>query len=522
MAEKSENNTFLEALRVILRYRWLFMVSAVVGMVLILLASLAVPLRYTATAVFESHTDAAVEGTGPSKNETFRVHKMTLRQELASVKAVARALDEMGMHFDNNDDRLATARNFSNRIKIRWRVRADRVNLIEVEFTHSNPKIAESLPNILVRNYIKFVSDRIVKRLEGSRAFLVKQVEKWNKKVAELKKEDIEYSTRYGMALGDGPKMLRERIGQIEIEIESLRRQKNIAVQRVEYLKKIAISSRITSLNAKLRKLRDQLEKALTIEHMTLNHPKVLALRQSINQVTYQIEQIRSGKSNEGADTESLTSGGIMFQLASTEAQVQTLGEEIERLETQLKSYKSVIARAGPVLYKYSQIQESLQYAQHQAIIWQQKLSDIETALEGEKAKRRTQLKEVQLARSTDRPLSPRLWTVLIFALAGGLAFGYVFAFGVDSLDHTIRSPEQMTEEFQLPVAGMIDQIIPESQKTLQKIKHRTFTMVVSMILLASLMLSLGIVVLRLKYPAKYDRIVSVVSTEKTLGSTEG
>ncbi len=523
MSEKTENNnTFLEALKVILRYRWLFLVSACVGAIMILLVSLAIPLRYTAKAVFESHTDAAVEGTGPSKNETFRVHKMTLRQELAGPKAVMKAFDELGLRFKNKDDKLALARQFSNRIKIRWRVRADRVNLIEVEFTDSNPRLAEAIPNILVKNYIKFISHRIVSRLEESKAFLLEQVAKWNKKVAELKKKDIEYSTRYGMALGDGPKMLRERIEQIEIEIDALKRQKNIVAQRAEYLKRVALASRITSLNNKLRKLRDQLERALTVEHMTRNHPKVLALRKRIERVVYQIEQIRSGKSSEGADSDSMTSSGIMYQLASAEAQVQTITEEIEKLENQLKGYKSVISRAGPVLYRYSQIKEELQYAQHQAVIWQKKLADIETALEGERAKLRTQLKTVQLAKSTDRPLSPRLWTVLIFALAGGFAFGYVFTFGVDSMDNTIRSPEQIAEEFGLPVAGMIEEIVPESQKTLANIKRRTIGFVVGVVLIGMLLLSSGIVVLRLKYPQRYAKVVSLVGVSQQSGNTEG
>ncbi len=523
MSEKIEsNNTFLEALKVIMRYRWLFLVAASVGAISILLVSLAVPLKYTATAVFESHTDAAVEGTGPSKNETFRVHKMTLRQELAGPQAVMKAFDELGLKFKNEDDKLGLARQVSNRIKIRWRVKADRVNLVEVEFSDSNRRLAEAIPNILVRNYIKFVSDRIVRRLEGSRDFLVKQVSKWNKKVAELKKKDIEYSTRYGMALGDGPKMLRERIEQMEIEIDALKRQKNIVAQRAEYLRRISVSSRITTLNGKLRKLRDELERALTVGHMTINHPKVLALRKRIEKVVYQIEQIKSGKSNEGADTESLTSSGIMYQLASAEAEEKTIEEEIEKLEHQLEGYRNVISKAGPVLYSYSQIQEELAYAQHQAVIWQKKLADIETALEGEKAKRRTQLKEVQLARSTDRPISPRLWTVLIFALAGGFAFGYVFTFGVDSMDNTIRSPEEIVEEFGLPVAGVIDEIIPDSQKTLSKVKRNTFGLIVGLILVTGLLLSSGIVVLRLKYPQRYEKVISLVSSEHQTISTEG
>ncbi len=516
--KKQKEDSFIDVVRLIIRRRWIFFIGSVGFAILALLVSLLLPVKYTATATFESRTDTVVEYSGETKNQTFRVAKMTLRQELAGVNALKKAIDELGIPYSSEEEKDAKARLFSNLIKIYWRVNTDNVDLIQVEFSHSDPAIAEGIPNVLVRNYIKRISQKIVDQLQRSKEFVVKQVRASDEKIAKLKKKEIEIISRYGLDVSDKPGQVRDEIIRINTEIESLKRQQKIAQSKIERLKKLLRMTRLRELYNEKTLVENKIATLLSEYCMSEHHPQVISLKIRLRQIEQKINRTKVASDPENLDFDEKVDA-ILTDIATAKSEIATLDGEIHRLEIRRNKYEELLSNLGPILYQYSHLESQLREELLQNNRWRNKLTALESAIKAEEVKCRTQLSTIQPAKSPYRPVSPRLWTVLFFAVAGGITFGYVLTFGIENADHTIHSPEEAAKTFDLPVVGVVDEILTPTQKTLRKVRQKTVSLVVISLLLGGFFASVGSVTLRLKYPNKYHKLVSIF---KGTGSNTG
>lgn len=507
---------FMDVIRLIVRRRWIFFVSSIVIMIVVLLGSLFVPLKYTAVATFESRTDPIVEFSSDTKEQTFRVAKMTLREELAGVSAVKEAIDELKLPYESEEEKDAIARLFSNRIRIYWRVNTDNVDLVQVEFSHSDPAVAQALPNILVRNYIKRVSQRILDQLYKSREFVVSQVKVSDEKIAELKRKEIEIVSKYGLDIGDKPSYIRDQIIRVNTEIENLRRQKSIAEAKVLRLQRLLRTAHIRDLEEKRNSIENELSILLNEYCMSEHHPKVIALKIRLKEIDEKIKEAREIENPEDLRLDERISA-ILSDIAIAKSEVATIDAEIQRLIIKQQKYEELLSNLTPILSSYSYLESQLKEELQINNRWRSKLAALNSAIEAEEEKYRTQLSTVQPAKSPYRPVSPRLWTILFFAVAGGLTFGYVISFAAENVDHTIRSPEELASALGSPVLGVIDEILTTKESVLRGVRRKTIATIVVALLLCGLLLSAAVVTLRIKYPAKYQKIVSIVDNQKTV-----
>jgi glutamate racemase len=78
-------------------------------------------------------------------------------------------------------------------------------------------------------------------------------------------------------------------------------------------------------------------------------------------------------------------------------------------------------------------------------------------------------------------------------ALGGGLAFGYTLAFIGNSMDHTLRSPEEAVKGFQdlnIPVVGVVSKIMTSAEKLNKNIRTGVLTLLIVLATIVSLGLS--------------------------------
>lgn len=453
----------------ILAHLRIFLVGIALFMAATMVAARYLPVKYSATALFERRGDSAVDLiTSNNRNESFQTMRLTLQQELADPRVVEEVLVDLGVARAEPDgqgspEAQAEQRELVGRIlkniKIEWKVRSDQLDLIAVTMTSPDPRLAEAIPNALVNRYITFASGKILERLKASREFLRKQVEICSRRQTELMKKKIEFESKYDELALTGTANINGRVQELYSDLETFRRQHNLSVQKVQQTKSLIRMARLKALRDRREQLNDEVDACLSLHQMTEAHPKVQALRARIAQIE---ARIRNGEKDDlvmGGPEKDVIDPNLMLQLAAAEADVQANKNETERIQKRLATYKALMSGSVPLREEYLNICKPLEQQEAETKRWQQRLTEVEMTIAAEDANRRTQLRKVQLAQRPTAPIFPPAWAVIVGAVGGGLLFGYGLVLLANGMDHSLHQPEEATRLFNLPVLGVVSTI---------------------------------------------------------------
>ncbi len=538
MAEIATKKTPRDLLRVVFRRRWLFLIGAALFAIGTLIAAHTLRREYTAVTKFERRSDVAAPQTVQGNPEDFQTIKLTLEHELIGFNAVARVVDELpeltrGLPRDASGRlteagqraRLGTIRGLQASMQVRWEVRSRNVDLVSLSVTHSDPKLAQEIPDALVKNYMEAVSEHIKARLNDSRKFLDKKVQGCERRVKEVTESKIKFESDHAGGLVHDPGLLQERIRNRQSVKDTLRRQKRAAEQRLRQL--ALLRYRATTLptsqpveivrgpNPELKRLTDDLRATQenlrsAMMRMTEKHPTIKVLRQRIVDLEQRIKDTPPEVVMERVfRTDDLTpqafEAQIEVQMADAKVELETLNEEFERVSSLLDGDEALMKDFAKVRQAYLEITSALGRETEELHRWRQKLMDVSMSLEAEVAKRGTHLDAKEAAQKQFRPSSPNLLMIIAFAVAGGLAFGGGLVFLTNMLDRTITTAEDAAKYFDVPVHGVIGEIVTRKDQALRTMKRWLLGPAISMVLIVSIAVSMFSIVLRVRYPDKYE-----------------
>ena len=431
-----------------------FLVSAALFAIVALVGAQYMPLKYTGTAVFHRHTDPAAEERAGS----FETIKLTLEHELGGREAVKRAAEELrltrglkqgadgSLTPDGQKAFQELVQKLMENIRIQWPVKTDQVDLISVSFTHDTPDLAQSMPDTLVRNYIDQVSGEMVSRLDKSHKFLQERVGEVDTRLGLAVKRRVEFETQHAGKLPRDPGVFDREMREISADIDTVRRQQEVAVQQRERLKEIAEAAKanpdapsqvVKGLNPKLGELKKDLSKyerilddQFVLKGMTERDPIIQRLRKRIGEIKKEIEEtpeeavLQTVFSKNSSAAEELA-----VALAGVQSQVDLATRELDRLQKRHREIQTLLADYAPTRQQYLDIIRKCDELEGEKANWQIRLTEVRMALSAEAARQRTHLETVQLAERQFLPESPKLSHVLGFALIGGLAFGGLLVF---------------------------------------------------------------------------------------------
>jgi hypothetical protein len=258
----------------------------------------------------------------------------------------------------------------------------------------------------------------------------------------------------------------------------------------------------LADLKNQLQQAKEELDIALTVTKMTEKHPHVQVLRARVAQLE---GRIKEEPETAVVRTVNLPSEGDL-RLAEMQAQAEwdMANREIARLESRLKSYESLWAGFGPIRQEYLEFIQQRGDLAKEAAMWQQKLMEVEAALQAQISESGTRLAAVQNPQKQFRPSSPTMGKVMAFAILGGLAFGAGLVFLASVMDRAIAATEDAAGHFDIPVFGVIGEIVTQRELVIQRLKKAIVIPVVTLVALAALGLSSFSIYLRLEEPASY------------------
>jgi len=522
-----------------------FLAHAAVFAIMALLGAQYIPLKYTGTTVFHRYSDPAAEERAGS----FETIKRTLEHDLGGRNAVKRAAEELGLaqEFKRDTDGSLTpdgqkafqelVQKLMENIQIQWLVKHEQADLISVSFTHDDPDLAQSMPNTLVRNYIAHVYDEMVSGLDKSHKFLQERADEVDTRLASAVKRRVEFETQHAGKLPNDPGVFDQEMRAINADIDTVRRQQEVAVQQRDRLKKIAEAAEanpdppsqvVRGPNPKLGELKKDLRKYETIlddqfvlKGMTERDPIIQRLRKRIAEIKKEIEETPAeavlqtvfGKDSPAAQQ-------LEVALAGVQSQVKLATRELDRLQKRHREIQTLLAGYAPTRQQYLDIIRKCDELEGEKANWQIRLTAVRMALLAEVAKRRTHLETVQLAERQSLPESPKLSHVLGLALIGGLVYGGLLVFVHNVVNRSIAGTfvwlARILDPSALPPLALAAahseapaddaEVETRSSRTWQTVRRFVLQPVIALILVVVLAAAILNITLWLHYPDQYEQ----------------
>jgi capsular exopolysaccharide synthesis family protein len=315
--------------------------------------------------------------------------------------------------------------------------------LVDMWFTSADPEFATLAANTYAEEYVAENLRAKVESLERSAQWLSGEVARQEKKMLEAELAIAQYKEKQDAgALDSGQNIVAATLTQFN---EALTRARTLRITKETIWKQVqAAGQDVDSLsvvlsNAQVQNLRNQLnilqqEKLQVTERYGEKHPRY---QQVITQVVNAENQLKAEvqKAIQNARTE----------YESALAQERDLQQQLNRS----KAAATDLGRKGVDYSVLVRNVESNRTVYNQLLTQQQQLSVVANS-------RTNNVRLVDRAQVPTSPSSPNHRRDWIYALAVGLALGLAVAFGIDYLDDTVKTPDDVTRRLKLKFLGLV------------------------------------------------------------------
>ncbi len=338
-------------------------------------------------------------------------------------------------------------------------------NIIEIAYQAPSSLLAHDVLQTLVDLYLdKHIS---VYRTAGSYRFFKEQTAQLRSAIEKTEQQIKELKDRYGMAsLSDQKRVLVDRIGTLQQELERTRFAKAASQARVQELKRslatlprTLVVQKVTgsprSVNADLRKriyeLRMKEQELLST--FTENSIQVQEIRRQIKEAEAMLRS--SGERPQVTEGANPAYQRVQINLLDEETKLAALRAKSKALAEQLEETTREVKKLNEVEIRLKELLRELETQKNNYRKYSESLEQtrIDQALEMEKI---SNISVVQPATFPVRPIRPNKRMNLLIGLMLGILGGVALAFLAEHQDHTIKRPEDVDQYLQVPVVGSV------------------------------------------------------------------
>ena len=316
--------------------------------------------------------------------------------------------------------------------------------LVNVSFVSSEPEFAARAVNMVVNEYVAQNLELRQQTTQNSLDWLSTEIARQQQKVEDGEGAMAEYRERNdALSLEDRQNIVVSRLNQLN---EAVTRAKTARVQRetvyqqvqgieptlsAESLPAVLQSAYIQSVKSRLADL--QREKATLAQRYGDKYPDIIKVNASIADVAQQLE-MEVARAVEGVRND--------YRSAVAEERILTSALEDQKQAAMELNRKNV---GYTVLQREAgsnrQLYETLLQRQKEMEVVSNSLAN--------------NVRVIERARVPAAPFSPNPFRALTLALFAGLALSIGLALGIDRLDDTIKTPEDV-KRMRLPLLGVV------------------------------------------------------------------
>ena len=513
MTQTNDLTVYLNYLKAIHHHRYVFIIVALLTMTLVTAFSYTLPKKYQAdsTVFIETNViNSLVRGIAVTPDMQSRIR--VLRYSLLSRDMLTKTLTEMDSDIFTKSE--AEQQAFIGKLTERVNIRIRGQELFTVSLVDKDPAFAQGFVNTLVSQYVEENISSKRDETYGANRFLQEQIDLFKKKLDEAENAIIEFRQQQGVyfSLDDNAvlgqiRQFKEQIEQIQLDLDTMRARKMRLQSQLKGLNPtVDIFSGATGSNG-LMALERQL--ATMLLKYTENYPEVIRLKVEIETLKKRIAE--KGESNT-TETTSMTSVNPLYQ--QVQQQLFDVESEISALMAQKKSLeKRIVDREESlqdvpenrkIIGVLIQERDSIKGTYDQLL---QRMGQSEVSKQMEISDKASTFRIVDPAVLPKKPISPNMIRMILLAIAAGIGCGLGSVFLIDTLDASVKNPQQL-ENMGVQVLALIPSI--DDGITYDKIRRRDIIIYI----LTTIYFSVFIALLALEY-LKPDYIKQILNLLK-------
>jgi len=526
---RNQAKAIVEAWDILLRYRKHFIVPAFVVMTLVIVASLFLPRRYHAEAIFEQRTDMVlaeiIHRGGP---KTFLDPRQRLTQELTGPPAVDRMIaslkavkqdDGTPMYRDSELTRLKE--DISQKILIKWDFASKEQHRVRVIYVGDHPLLARAAVNTLVENYIQRTGDGMEQRLRESRKFFDDEVTSSRTAIEELENQKLTFEIKHADLLPDNPVNIQMLAGDAAASMTAATQDvQSIKMRLAGLSEKLAATPRqkpsyvkvknpeLIRLEKQLKDARDQLSTYIDVYKMTAKHPDLTDMRQQVASIEYEIQQTAAEIVSERRYEENPQFADIELLVTSAQSDLYAAEQRVKSAKAQVHRYESQSANLFPVRAEYARVTRQVDQAQRQLAFWEENLRRVDMSLTAESGNRGVQLEFIKACEALWKPVSPDMTQVLMAAIMIALMSGTLSVIFAYRMDETFRDGDQLTATVEIPLLGAVSEIITTRQRAIRRARRLVVYPVHGLAMGTVLLVAFSLLFMNLKKPQDFAELM--------------
>jgi polysaccharide chain length determinant protein (PEP-CTERM system associated) len=447
----------------------------VIPFLLTLLAGLTYVL--VAPKIYEAETLILVQPQGVPEDfvhsivpDTVEGRLRTITQQVTSRTNLERIINEYGLYSSRDNGMPIDAKVVLLRQNIKINVshargRDRETNAFTIIFRGKDPRKVMKVTNALASNFIEENLRIRESQALGTSEFLSDELESVRKRLIKREEELKQYRENY---MGGLPEQLKTNLSILE-RLQGHLDQINSSLRDAEN-RRITIQTQIAEQERErgrrqaagqppvqdeggkdISTLKNELASLET--RYTPNHPDVIRLKKAIAQL-------------EAGRAESSTRTGPAGKPPDIPEEDQVLRRQLQEVELEIKGHKAEIKKTQAQISWYEKKVEETPKREQELLSLERDYSNLkelynsilsrkleaEIAVSMEKKQKGEQFRIIDEAIIPLRPVEPDMKKIMLLTLALGLGLGCGLAYLKEIMDTSFKTPEDVEEEFQLPV----------------------------------------------------------------------
>lgn len=439
----------MDYLGVLLRRKWLILVFSAILVGAAALKNHRVHPRYRATATIriEGHQSPLAylpefRGYGDygDPDRTINTHLRMITGYPIVQAAVESVLGPAVKLSDGNqpDPRVLAAQSAITTKPV------EETNLINIEGTHSDPRVAMELVNATAQAYKDYTNQKRDIKIRENVQWLTREIAQLKEKVQSSEKALHQYKKKSKILSLESEKSLhlkelseirsdynRIRVQRVELEAQ-IREIKQVLETKARYIPAFLGEELLHSLNRQL--VSAQLELTRLSKQYGPRHPQIIQIKTQIQSL--QAELNRS----------------LQKAIKSRESKLRVLRTKEKNLQVSMNAYKKKAIRFEGNQIQYALLDLEARSNRQLYDILVEKLKEI-NLMQNLQAEEVT---IVEKAKLPGHPLTSRKELNLLIALLMGLSLGVGGAFFLEYLDMGLKTREEVDRYLKLPTLGII------------------------------------------------------------------
>lgn len=448
----SQEMDYKRYLDLLLRFKRLFIVSALFIMTAAIVISYVLPKKFEAksTVFIEKNViSELVKGIAvtPSMDQTIKV----LTYAITSRPLLVKVINELDLLTKKNSD--AELEELLKEIQKNVTVKVKDNNLFIISYVDHNPRVARDFVNTLVRVYVEENVSSKREESYGATKFLSDQIGDFKNNLEKADAELARFKAAKGGIISIDEGKLFEEINASQQKLYDIQLRR----KHLEGLKPVA---RKTSdpMQANLLALQKRLEEFRT--QFTDSYPEIVRIKGEIETLR---EQLRTRKDDGATISDPQELGKIEAELAALRTSEESLKRYIATNQAMLKNIPT--AKADLEQLETEKKKQKELYDQLMTRYGQSEMSK-----QMEVQDKSTTFRIVDPAVMPIKPVSPNRLKIMLLGLVGGIAGGVGLVLLRDFLSNTVKSVDSV-KSLGYPLLAVIPRI--EDRAVLEKLRRQ-------------------------------------------------